>query len=71
MAVVNKKQCYFCAANIKSADYKSTDYLRKFITPQAQIIKRSRSGICAKHQRTLSSAIKQARFLGILPFVTK
>lgn len=66
-----KKQCYFCTTNLQRVDYKDPDTLRKFITPQAQIVRRRRSGTCALHQRVLSEAIKRARFLGLVPFTTR
>lgn len=66
-----KKQCYFCAANIKMIDYKNSELLRKFMTPQAQIIRRRRSGVCMLHERKLAEAIKRARFLGLAPYVTR
>lgn len=50
-------------------DYKDTDYLKKFLTPQSQILSRKRSGFCAQCQKQLKQAIKQARHLGLLPFV--
>jgi ribosomal protein S18 len=50
-------------------DYKEIDYLAKFLTPQAQIHSRKRSGFCAQCQRELKEAIKRARHLGLLPFV--
>lgn len=66
-----KKQCYFCAQNIQNIDYKDADALRRFITPQAKIIRRKRTGTCAKHQRALTKAIKRARHLALLPFVSQ
>jgi len=68
---MNTKQCYFCAANIKVIDYKDTAQLKKFITPQAQISRKRKTGTCALHQRKLAEAIKRARFLGLLPFVSR
>ncbi len=68
---ITKKQCHFCAANIQVFDYRDRETLRKFITPQAQIIRKRRTGTCALHQRRLNEALKRARFLAILPFATK
>lgn len=67
----NQKQCYFCASNSNSVDFKNTEILRKFTAPQAQIIKKARTSVCASHQRMLSEAIKRARFLGLLAFVRR
>jgi small subunit ribosomal protein S18 len=50
-------------------DYKDLAYLVKFLTPQAQILSRRRTGFCAQCQRQLKKAIKQARHLALLPFV--
>ena len=50
-------------------DYKDIEYLRKFLTPQAQILSRKRTGFCAQCQKELKHAVKQARHVGLLPFV--
>ncbi len=66
-----KKQCYFSQHNIKHIDYKDTEILRKFLNPHGRMISRKRSGISAKYQRQLSTAVKRARFLALLPYVAK
>ena len=50
-------------------DYKDVEHLRKFLTPQGQIMGRRRTNYCAKSQRRLKTAIKRARHVGLLPFV--
>jgi len=65
------KKCYFTENNIKYIDYKDVELLRKFLNPHARIISRKRTGITAKHQRNLATAIKRARFMGLLPFVSR
>ena len=65
------KQDYFTANNIKFIDYKDIEILKKFINPNGKIISHKRTGVTAKNQRELASAIKHARFLGLLPFVVK
>ncbi len=65
------KQDYFSANNIKHIDYKDIDILTKFINPNGKILNHRRTGITLKNQRKLSTAIKNARFLGLLPFVAK
>ena len=50
-------------------DYKDVTYLSKFVTPQAQILSRKRSGFCAQCQRELKQAIKRARHLSLMAFV--
>ena len=64
-------QCYFSTHNVKNIDYKDVDILKKFINPHARMIARKRNGICAKHQRMLSQAIKRSRFMGLLPFISR
>lgn len=66
------KYCYFCVnGNVDYIDYKNTQILRRFISSYSKIVPRKRSGVCAKHQRQLSQAIKRARIMALLPFVTK
>lgn len=50
-------------------NYKDTDYLEKFMTPQGQILSRRRTGFCTQCQKQLKLAIKRARHVGLLPFV--
>jgi len=54
---------------IDHVDYKDDHILEKYITPYGKMFGRKKTGVCAKHQRQLTLAIKRARFLGILPFV--
>ncbi|MFC1756724.1 30S ribosomal protein S18 [Patescibacteria group bacterium] len=63
------KQCHFCINNIKKIDYKDTDALKNFIDEQAKIMPKKHTNLCIKHQKGLALAVKQARFLGLLPFV--
>jgi small subunit ribosomal protein S18 len=65
------KQDYFSANNIKYIDYKDIEILKKFLNPNGKIVGHKRSGVTSKNQRALSSAIKHARFLGLLPFVAR
>ena len=66
-----KKACYFCVNNMREVDYKNPDILRRFLSYEAKIAHRKRTGLCAKHQRQLSTAIKRARIMALLPFVGK
>jgi len=50
-------------------DYKEFAYLSRFLSPQAQILSRKRTGFCAQCQRELKQALKRARHIGLLPFV--
>jgi small subunit ribosomal protein S18 len=65
------QQCFFCSQNLKNIDYKEIDLLRRFVSSQAKIVDPRHTNICAKHQRKLSNAIKQARFMALLPYVRK
>lgn len=65
------KYCHFCVNNMDYIDYKNSQLLRRFISSYAKIAPRKRSGVCAKHQRKLATAIKRARIMAILPFVTR
>jgi len=66
-----KKECFFCTANIKNINYKDVELLRRFTTAQAKIIRRRKTGTCAKHQRALAKAVKRAKYLALIPFVTQ
>ena len=63
-----KRVCKFCVQKMK-IDYKDADTLRRFITERGKILPRRITGTCAKHQRALAVAIKQARIIALLPFV--
>jgi len=65
------KQDFFSSNNIKHIDYKDVDILKKFLNPNGKILSRRRTSVTAKNQRTLTLAIKRARFMGLLPFVAK
>jgi small subunit ribosomal protein S18 len=62
------KVCRFCADSSLRMDYKEPDTLKMFITERGKIIPRRISGTCAKHQRQLTTAIKRARNIAVLPF---
>lgn len=65
------KQDYFSSNNIKHIDYKDLDILKRFLNPNGKIMARKRTGVSAKNQRKLGTAIKYARFMALLPFVAK
>ena len=65
-----RKVCAFCVEKAESIDYKDTNKLRKFITERGKIMPRRMSGVCAKHQRSLAIAIKRARVVALLPYVS-
>ena len=65
-----KKVCIFCADKVDFIDYKDSAKLRKFISERGKILPRRISGTCSKHQRDLNTAIKRARQVALLPYVT-
>ncbi len=66
-----KKVCQFCIdRTLTSIDYKDTARLRKFISERAKIIPRRVTGTCAEHQRQLTVAVKRARQVALLPYVS-
>lgn len=65
------KFCQFCADKTLTIDYKKTDLLRKYVTEDGKIRPRRQTGACAKHQRVVAAAVKQARQVALLPFTGK
>jgi small subunit ribosomal protein S18 len=68
-AVPRRKVCRFCVDSKLIIDFKDVATLRQFITERGKIIPRRISGNCARHQRHLTRAIKQARLLALMPYV--
>ena len=66
-----KKQCYFCTTNRDVVDYKDAETLKRFLSASAKIYPRKKSGLCARHQRKLSTAVKRSRYLSFIPFTTR
>ncbi|MCQ2166882.1 MAG: 30S ribosomal protein S18 [Bacteroidales bacterium] len=65
-----KKYCRFKKAGIKYVDYKDPEFLKKFLNEQGKILPRRITGTSLKFQRKVSQAIKRARHLALLPYVT-
>ena len=65
-----RKVCAFCADKIEMIDYKDTQRLRRYLSERGKIVPRRVTGTCARHQRQLTTAIKRARHLALLPYVT-
>ncbi|SDN96682.1 30S ribosomal protein S18 [Alkalicoccus daliensis] len=65
-----RKVCYFTVNKIKKIDYKDTDLLKKFVSERGKILPRRVTGTSAKYQRQLTTAVKRARTMALLPFVT-
>lgn len=63
-----RKVCYFCANHIDHPDYKDIELLSRFVSDKGKILPRRVTGTCAKHQRVLTSTIKRARIMALLPF---
>ena len=63
-------KCRFCRQKTDEVDYKDVPTLLKLTTQQGKIFSRKRSGNCAKHQRSSQRAIKRARLLALLPYVS-
>ena len=66
-----RKVCKFCADKIDDINYKDVKLLGPFVTERGKILPRRISGTCATHQRKLQTAIKRARQLALIPYVTE
>jgi small subunit ribosomal protein S18 len=63
-----KRVCVFCVDKVDVIDYKDVAKLRKFVSERGKILPRRVSGNCARHQRTLTIAIKRSRHVALLPY---
>ena len=67
-----RKVCQFCHDHVREIDYKDANrFMKRFISDRGKIEPRHKTGTCAKHQRGLSTAIKQARFMALLPYTAE
>ena len=64
-----KKVCAFCVDKVNNIDYKDTAKIRRFLSERGKILPRRTTGTCAAHQRDLTTAIKRARQIALLPYV--
>lgn len=64
------KNCPFCGGKT-NPDYKDAGVLNKYITERGKLLGRARTGVCAKHQRAITVAVKRARLVALLPFVVR
>lgn len=64
------RSCYFCDKQL-DPDYKDVGNLSKFLSERAKIVGHAKTGICSKHQRQLTAAIKNARQIALLPFIVR
>jgi small subunit ribosomal protein S18 len=69
--IQKRRTCRFCESNDIYIDYKDEKRLFRFVSEQGKIIPKRITGTCAKHQRQLVRAIKRARHLALLPFVSE
>lgn len=65
-----KKVCSFCTDKITSINYKDIIKLKRFLSERGKIVPRRVTGTCARHQRQLTNAIKRARYIALLPYVS-
>ena len=65
-----RKVCQFCVDKVQDIDYKDVTRLRKCISERSKILPRRTTGVCARHQKRLMTAIKRARQIALLPYVT-
>ncbi len=65
-----RKVCSFCVDKVETIDYKDVPRLRKFISDRSKILPRRVTGTCAAHQRELTTAIKRARHVALLPYTS-
>lgn len=68
---IKKKVCMFCADKNIVIDYKDADKLKKFVSEKGKILPRRVTGLCAKHQREVTVAVKRARQIALLPFIAE
>ncbi len=66
-----RKVCAFCVDRVYEIDYKDAPRLRRYISDRGKIEPRRKTGTCAKHQRSLSVALKRARHMALLPYTAE
>jgi small subunit ribosomal protein S18 len=69
-APTRKKACYFCKEKIEEIDYKNYNQLRRYVSEKGKIRSRRITGACRRHQNQVSVAVKRAREMALLPYVT-
>lgn len=63
-----RKVCQFCAEKTSEIDYKDVETLKKYVTERGKILPKRITGTCAMHQRAVTTAIKRARIVALLPY---
>ena len=66
-----KLNCYFKQNGIKYVDYKDVELLKKFLNPHSRIITKKKTGVSSEYQKKLALAVKRARFMGLLPYLSR
>jgi small subunit ribosomal protein S18 len=66
----DRAKCRFCREKVTHIDYKDVQTLQKLVTTRGKMLSRKRSGNCAGHQRAAARALKRARFLSLMPYVS-
>lgn len=69
--MTTKQNCYFKQNGIKYVDYKDTELLKKFLNPHARILTKKKTGVSTEYQKKLSVAVKRARFMALLPYLSR
>lgn len=65
-----RKVCAFCVDRVTPIDYKDIGKLRRYLSERGKIVPRRVTGTCARHQRQLTTAIKRARYVALLPYIS-
>ena len=65
-----RKSCFFCKDKVEEVDYKNINQLRRYVSEKGKIRNRRVTGACRKHQRQVAVAVKRAREMALLPYVT-
>ena len=67
---IRKRNCYFCKEKVQEIDYKNANQLRRYISERGKIRSRRITGACRRHQRQVAVAVKRAREMALLPYVS-
>jgi len=65
-----RKSCHFCTDKVSEVDYKNVNHLRRYVSEKGKIRSRRITGSCRRHQRMVAAAVKRAREMALLPYVS-
>jgi small subunit ribosomal protein S18 len=68
---IRRKSCYFCKEKIEEVDYKNYNQLRRYVSEKGKIRSRRITGACRRHQEQIAVAVKRAREMALLPYVSQ